>query len=62
MWAFATARHSDVQLFAGVARALERRVADLNLQDLANIVWAFATTAQREVVLLAASARAMERR
>ena len=41
-WAFATADRSDAHLFAPLGRAPERRLGEINPQDLANTVWVFA--------------------
>ena len=42
-WASATAGQSDAQLFAALAKAVEQRVSDFDVQNLANAAWAFAT-------------------
>ena len=42
-WAFATAGQKDASLFVPLATAAERRMGDLNAQELANTAWAFAT-------------------
>ena len=47
-------------LMATLARSIERRVADCNAQELANVAWAFAKAAQPDAELFAALARACE--
>ena len=49
-------------LFAALARAALRRVADFNPQDIACTAWALATAAQDSPSLFAALARAALRR
>ena len=39
----AMAGQKDASLFTALATAAQRRMADLNPQDLANTAWAFAT-------------------
>ena len=58
-WAFATAVQSDAQL---LARAVEQRVSDFNMQEPMNTAWAFATAVQSHAQLFAAFARAVEQR
>ena len=40
-WAFATAKHSDEELRASLARAVAQRVSKFHEQALANSAWAF---------------------
>ena len=56
----ATARQSDAQLFAALARMAEWRMCAFNAQELSNTAWAFATASQSDVELLAALARMVE--
>ena len=44
-WAFATASQLDIQLFATLARATERRLGDFNVQNVANTAWALTDSA-----------------
>ena len=59
-WAFATASHTDAQLFAVLARAADRRVSDFHMQNLANTAWAFATASQQDAQVFAALATSAE--
>ena len=43
----------DSQLFAALARVVERRVGHFNAQDLANTAWAFATVGEPTPALFA---------
>ena len=49
-------------MFAALARAVEQRVSDFNMQDLSNTAWASATAVQSDAQLFAALARAVEQR
>ena len=53
-WGFAMVRHRDDEAFATLARAAERRLSELNAQDIANTAWAFAIASHRDDKLLAA--------
>ena len=44
-------------LFASLARAVEWRLGNFNVQNLANTAWAFATVAQQDMQLFKALAR-----
>ena len=55
-------KHADEKLFTALARAEERGVSELNVQDLASTSWAFTTVKQSDEKLLMALARAAERR
>ena len=61
-WALATTGQWDTQLFAALAKAVEQRVSEFNMQNLANAAWAFATAGQSDAQLFAALARAVEQR
>jgi len=50
----------DASLFGALAKAAERRLGDLNPQDLANTAWAFAMVDQKAASLFAALAAAAE--
>lgn len=41
-WAYATAMHASLKLFAALAAEASDRLDELNSQDLANMAWAFA--------------------
>ena len=49
-------------LAASLARAAERRLSELKLQELANTAWAYATAKHRDERLFAALARTAKRR
>ena len=61
-WAFATADHSDSQLFAWLARAAERRMGEFNAQTIVNTAWASATADHSDALMLEALARVAEQR
>ena len=61
-WAFATVKHRDERLFAGLAGAAERRFISFTVQNLANTAWAFATIGNSDAPLFSALARASEQR
>ena len=53
---------ADAPLFTALARKAERRLGDLNSQDLANTAWAFGTLGQADEQLFMALAREAEQR
>ena len=59
---FATGSQQDTQLFAALARAVELRMGDFKVQDLANTAWAFVKAIQQDAKLCAASSRVAELR
>ncbi len=56
-WTFATVNHQDEGLFIAVAGAVDRRVSELQQQELAKTAWAFATLNHRGGKLFTAVAR-----
>ena len=56
-WAFAMAGQNDIDLFAGLTTATERRMCDFNPQNLANTSWAFATLCHVDAQLFMALGR-----
>ena len=61
-WALATVNYHDKNLLAALARAVERRVRELNAQGFANTAWPLATVIETNAILSTALARAVERR
>ena len=63
VWAFATVNRPDEKPFKVLARAVEQRVSEFSMQELANAAWAFAATVNRpDEKLFKAVARAVEQR
>ena len=54
--------YRDGKLFAVLAMAAERRLSELNAQNVTNTAWAFATANRRDAKIFAALAIAAERR
>ena len=50
-WAFATAGHSDAQLFTTLARAAQQRMGAFNAQELGNIAWAIPTVSESHALM-----------
>ena len=44
---------SDALLFAPLVRAVEKRLGEFNLRDLANTAWTFATADRSDALLFA---------
>ena len=64
-WAFArvvTAGQSDAQVFAALAKVVERCVVHFDMQHLSDMVWAFAMVEQSDAPQLMALAMATEGR
>ena len=51
-WASATTGKWDTQLFAALAKAVEQRVSDFNMQELTNTARAFAAAGQLDALVL----------
>ena len=52
--------YRDEKLFAGLARAAERRLRRLDAQDLSNIAWSFVKASNSETQLFRALKRVAE--